>query len=355
MTSPRALHRATFLVDYGTVLITGGIGELSQPDGLLTAEIFDPAGGTSGAFRSTMYPPLFARSFHRATLLLNMDPMIDGTVLITGGNSSRTAVIFDPVSESFSAIDDLMSSARSGHTATLLLNGKVLITGGRDSNDFLKTAELYDPATQMFTPTGEMTAIRHRHTATLLLQDGTVLVAGGQEASGGILATAEIFDPQYGTFTAVGLMTKPRGVDHTATLLEDGTVLLVGGRQLNPPFSSEPTADLFTPEVPPETGTFMEATGHMKGLRNFHAATLLWDGTVLVAGGRIAETTTTFRAEVYDPLTEVFTETDHLTVERDFHTATLLDDGTVLIAGGFSQQGNASVIEPSAEIFIFVP
>jgi hypothetical protein len=338
---PRVLHRATFLLD-GRVLITGGVRELNQP--VANAEIFDPfPDPLTGVFHSVplMDCPNLARAFHRATLLL------DGTVLITGGGGG--AEIFYPSSETCSPTFGPMITARSGHTATRLGDGTVLITGGRLGNTFLDTAELYDPATGMFTPVGDMEAIRHRHTATLLT-DGTVLVAGGQNASGGILDSAELFDPITGMFISTGPMTKPRGVDHTATLLLDGEVLLVGGRQLNPPIPSEPSADLYNPF----TKTFREAAGHMKGLRNFHTATLLNDGTVLVAGGRIAETVTTFRAEIYDPLTEQFKETDHMTVERDFHTATALDDGsgTVLITGGFGKGSNVPTVEPTAEIFV---
>src|SRR6476646_1857005 len=68
-----------------------------------------------------------------------------------------------------------MSSARFSHTATLLLNGKVLIAGGGTA-----TAELYDPSTFRFTGTGSMSIARTAHTA-VLLPDGKVLVAGGTD------------------------------------------------------------------------------------------------------------------------------------------------------------------------------
>jgi hypothetical protein len=72
-----------------------------------------------------------------------------------------------------------MLQPRSGQTATLLPDGKVLIAGGmRQNQDFYKSADLYDPATDKFNLTGEMNVARVGHIA-VLLRTGKVLVAGG--------------------------------------------------------------------------------------------------------------------------------------------------------------------------------
>jgi Galactose oxidase, central domain len=88
-----------------------------------------------------------------------------------------------------------MATARGGHTATLLADGRVLVAGGTLGffRDVYDSAELYDPKTGSFGPTDPMTTAREHHTATLLA-DGRVLVTGGFNGSE-ILASADILDP----------------------------------------------------------------------------------------------------------------------------------------------------------------
>src|SRR5262245_6794310 len=112
-----------------------------------------------------------------------------------------------------------LNIARRLHTATLLLNGKVLVTGGIDNAiATLNSAELYDPATGRWSVTGSLNALRIRHTATLLA-DGKVLVAGGQNnaGGGGPLDSAELYDPTTGIWSSAGNLNKARS-GHTATL-----------------------------------------------------------------------------------------------------------------------------------------
>src|SRR5215831_5703707 len=123
---------------------------------------------------------------------------------------------------------DMTTPREYGHTATLLLNGKVLIAGGSSSRQNpgqRASAELFDPTTNTFTPTGDRTTGRVGHTATLL-PDGRVLIVGGTNM--GFLGTAELYDPATGTFSATGSMVTPQ-MSHTATLLDNGKVLIAGG------------------------------------------------------------------------------------------------------------------------------
>jgi hypothetical protein len=264
-----------------------------------------------------------ARESHTATLLSN------GLVILTGGSdgtvSLATAELFNPASHTFAPAGD-MADARASHTATLLTNGAVVVIGGRDaSGHVLATAELFDPANINFAPTGSMNAGRESHTATLL-SNGKVLIAGGDNGTES-LATAELFDPTSGKFSSSGSMRSPRGFQ-TATLLRNGKVLVTGGRDGNRKVLA--TAELYDPM----SGRFTP-TGAMSTPRESHTATLLSDGNVLITGGDNG-TESLATAELFDPASGSFAQTGSMYAPRGFHSATLRKDGTVLVAGGTS-------------------
>ncbi|MCY1041932.1 kelch-like protein [Corallococcus sp. bb12-1] len=271
--------------------------------------------GGSWALTGSLAGP---RANHTATLLPN------GKVLVTGGTRTDTEVLataelYDPATGTWSPTGS-MADARGSHTATLLPDGKVLVVGGLTSTTFLATAELYDPATGTWSPTGSLQDRRSAHTATLL-PDGKVLVAGGISNIGGPLRV-EVYDPATGTWSPTGAMVARRWA-HTATLLSNGKVLVAGG--FGPP--SQATAEVYDPA----TGTW-SPTGSMTEARAFHTATLLPDGKVLVTGGLDIFDSELATAEVYDPATGTWSPIGSMAETRALHTATLLPDGTVLVA-----------------------
>ena len=230
-----------------------------------------------------------------------------------------------------------MTTARTGHTATLLGNGEVLVAGGGNATGFLPSAELYNPATGKWTPTGFMTTARGSHTATLL-PNGEVLVAGGVSNgsspwSNSCAATAELYNPSTGQWTTTGSMTKTRA-SHTATLLNDGSVLVAGGLCNGGGAYADNSAELYDPS----TGTW-KATGNMNVARVNTAATLLPNGQVLIAGGNSTSSGGT-SAELYDQ--GHWTLTGSMNVYRPNLTATLLPNGDVLVFGGTQLASSAS-------------
>jgi hypothetical protein len=232
-----------------------------------------------------------------------------------------------------------MLEPRSGQTATLLPDGKVLIAGGmRRNQDFYKSAELYDPATGKFQPTGEMSIGRVGHIA-VLLRSGKVLIAGGWVGQGGT-DSAELYDPATGKFTVIARMTTRRGRP-SATLLNDSDVLIAGGEGRTN--ESVASAEIFHAKT-----LSFQPTGAMHQARVSHTATLLNDGRVLIVGGYAGGVASS--AELYDPKTGIFTETGSLSTARCKHTAGLLPDGRVLIAGGSDSRGWNGNLN-SAEIY----
>jgi hypothetical protein len=268
----------------------------------------------------------------------------NGNVLITGGFSSSTfpaaaldtAVLFDPTTNTIYSVSGKMQSARTGHTATLLPNGKVLLTGGQTDNnngDGTNTAELYDPTTQSFTAiSGTMTSSRGGH-AAVLLNNGTVLIMGGYYNSSTAQRTAELFNPATNTFTALsGLMASPRS-EFTATLLPNGTVLITGGESSKIGTNS---AEVFNPS----TGIFTAITATMTSVRVMHSASQLSNGHILITGGILSLTnlaSSLDTAEEFDTSIQSFTVVSKIMTSPRFgHASSLLFDGTVFITGGVS-------------------
>ena len=220
------------------------------------AEIYDPA-TNEWQLAETMGA---ARTGAAYTL------MFDGRVMVAGGNfgalwpfCDTKAEIYDPVTNWWTPTND-MSVDRRFATATpiKLPDGtrRVLVAGGFDvfnGTGVLSSAELYDPATNQWTLTGSMTEPRSRHTATLM-GDGRVLVTGGFTTGGGDLASAEIYDPATETWMAVNGMSSGRS-GHTATLLSNPftQVAVIGGS------SGFLSAELFQP-TPLGSSTAMTAT-----------------------------------------------------------------------------------------------
>ena len=289
------------------------------------------------------------RSGHTATLLAN------GTVLIAGGTRDATAELYDPSTATFAPTGGTMD-ARVGHSATLLSDGRVLIAGGWG----LSSAEVYDPATGTFAATGSMIEDQAGHTATLL-PDGRVLIAGGERAAPPwpTAARPELYDPVSGTFSIAGayagtgtLYSDAGGpIWPTANALPDGRVLIVGE---NPPEIYDPTTSAFS------LTSRMIAPAYQYGI-DWHTGTSLKDGTVLITGGNDDNTCGGFaNAEIYDPNSGAFRLTGQMTTSRDIHTATLLRDGTVLLTGGGegwcfrSTLDSAELYDPETRSFVAV-
>jgi N-acetylneuraminic acid mutarotase len=285
---------------------------------------------------------LMARTGHSATLLPSGEVLVagGGTDLVAGGITTGillgAAELYDPATDTWKPASSL-ATARAGNTAILLPSGRVLVAGGSDANGTgLSSAELYDRATNTWSAAASMASVRTGHTATLL-PSGLVLVAGGN-ANGTILFGAELYDPTSDTWSAAGSTVAARA-GHTATLLASGQVLVAGGFDT---FGALASTELYDPVT-----NAWSLAGSMATARRQHTATLLSSGKVLVAGGSgnnvsaHLATSTLASAELYDPARNSWSAAGLMSTGRELHTATHLPSGQVLVAGGeqFVAQG----------------
>jgi hypothetical protein len=224
-----------------------------------------------------------------------------------------------------------------------------LVLRGVIISSSIALAQIPGPASS-FSLAANLADARVAHTATLLA-DGRVLVVGGGQGPDWldgfwVVSGAELFDLSSGSFASAGTSAHDF---HTATLLQSGQVLVAGGESGYSGGSPiiTPAADLYDPIM----GSF-QPTGSMAVARESHTATLLQDGRVLIAGGArligIDWESLPF-AEIYDPATGTFSVTGSMNEARYGHTSTLLADGRVLITGGWNT-GNLSALA-SAELY----
>lgn len=285
---------------------------------------------------------LIPRVHHTATLLA------DGRVLLTGGTTEvdptrgvlsdlASTELFDPSTNSFQSGPD-MTTVRVDHTATLLGDGRVLIAGGTDRfGNVLSSAELYDPQTNSFTATGSMIVARRDHAAALLL-DGRVLIAGGLGSNNDPLTAAELYDPANGTFSTTGSTRSQHGVTSAATL-STGAVLLIGGT------SAE---------------SYDAVAGKFHAIGDLSPGSLFAQGSCVLADGRVLVVSDPLqqKSAIFDPYSERFTRAAATIVPRSGAFAIPLRNGKVLVAGGVAAArsvGSAELYDVHNDRFFMAP
>lgn len=249
--------------------------------------------------------------------------------------------------------------------------GDVLIAGGTGSGDSLTSAELYDPATGTFAPTHNMNTARAEHFA-MLLETGDVLVACGDQLSahngGQFEMSADLYSTDTGKFSLTHDALNPCAAAAVASL-NDGEVLVAGGgsgpaliptpmQTPGPGAKLIPPYDVAAPQIyDPAKDQWHSAGNLVTGGTLLNSATTLADGTVLVAGGSDDPYFVGVQsgAQIYSPMSGMFTATGSMNSPRAAHTATLLSIGKVLIAGGVDDTGavlnGAELFDPVAGKF----
>lgn len=276
--------------------------------------------------------------------------MSDGNVIIAGGHNTAgtplaTVDIYISTGAKYETRAN-MTVARASHTATLLPDGRLLVTGGVsdaasvancDSGGTLicRRGSLWDPRTNLWTNTGnEMDAPRYNHTATML-PNGKVLITGGQiDVAGNVTADCDLFNPVSGNFEACGsgVAMQMARAGHTATLLHNGRVFVAGGYR-GPGAGFSPTTEIYDSV----TDSWLSGPGIIA--RAYHTATQMGNQRVLIAGGfngvNILENQGILSStEIFDPNSGTVTPGQPMAERKMHHTANLLGTGNVDIFGG---------------------
>jgi hypothetical protein len=320
---PRAAHNATRLRD-GRVLLTGGC-TLPGCGGFEEArvtELVDPQTRSLAAGPEMLY----ARASGTATLLA------DGRVLLTGGYPGEgeapqdTAEVYDPEAGEFEQVGS-MTTARAEQTATLTSDGRVLIAGGRDADDrALQSTEWFDPDTDTFAPGPPLDAPRTAHVA--LVADDQVVLVGGTAGDRALASTSVLTDSGW---RAGPRLATPR-VKLAAVTLDDQRIFVVGGSESIEGRHQLRTTELvnLVRDVVRPGPLLSEGEYKLDG-----AVVKLHDGRVVIAAGD--------RVNIFNPRTNRISVLPGPTMgERSFVTATPLTSNEILVAGGYD-----AFIEPT--------
>jgi len=221
----RTGHKVVTLPD-GRALVTGGMSGTTTLATTLYIAVMD-----DGTYKVSPGPTLTeARSGHAATVAV-------GTAIVFGGYDANKVPLATieavDIGYGTSQVIAHMQMPRAEATASVLLDGSILIVGGIGPDGRpLKNAEIFNPITRS-TQLTELDVARHAHSATVL-SDGRVLIAGGAENEAPSSSEevpsreVELFLPDYGSFVRERQLGTARA-DHLAIRLCDDTVLLMGG------------------------------------------------------------------------------------------------------------------------------
>jgi len=314
----RAGHTADLVVNgSGSVVMSGGI-VADYP--IKQVEVFEASTGDQTAAASMQN----ARAYHASAVIE------DGVLLVTGGLSggppsgylSLTSVEKYNLTNDQWTVASSLAFGRYNHTATLLADGRVLVTGGMNTGGgFLGTAEIYDPVGGSWSTASSMSVPRANQMA-YLLANGTVLVAGGRDGSGAI-NDSELYDPAGDNWIDLGTIGTAR-YDATAFGSAAG-VALCGGTNGSASFDT-------CVEYSSAGGTwggFSSMTTERAGM----AAIDLGGGEILAMGGLTTNGTVLSSIELYSGTWAL--QPPELEQARFGHKATVINSSLFLLTGGY--------------------
>ena len=277
----------------------------------------------------------YTGTMHTERRLHSCEVLPDGKVLAAGGSDQfgvalSSAEVYDPATEVWTLVSP-MSIPRERHATVQTLDGKVYVIGGNKgtTNNNIESAsiEVFDYSTQTWTHVADLKIPRQNHTATLL-NDSRILITGGY--SGDVLSECEIFDPSTGVVTAVASLNLARH-DHSATLLGDGKVLVLGGRNGGSGSDYFNQSEVYDPVA--NTWTVID---QMHEGRISASVVRFSDNSILVAGGRNSPNSIASGAEMLMPSSMTWSDISPILLPCNWQAGIRLPDDRYMITGGYS-------------------
>jgi len=326
-----------------------GIHAILTPDGKVLSYGTDAKGIQTGYYIYDVWDPTMGLGADSHTTLPNHTQvdlfcssqilMPDGTIELYGGDMvdgpqknmpNPDITMFDPSDNTLSLVGQ-MHRERWYSSATMLLNGDVLIQGGKGGADFpeVRTAN----GTRLLT--GASTAkVANGYPRNFVRTDGTVF---GISAARMYTVTTD----GTGTIKFRGTIpTSNTGGTSSAVMYAPNQILQVGGQLTRSlPATTEARRIDITNPAPQVT-----KVSSMHYRRHWGTATVLPNGQVFVSGGSALNNTpkldpngngVAYTSELYSPDTDTWTLGATAVRMRLYHqTNLLLPDATVLTMGG---------------------
>lgn len=349
------------------VPVIGG-GVLTEPGGELL--FVGGSGPVATRYKSRLEEWEAAGASFGIGLFSQTTVLADGRVLFTGGLDLTTgqptsaAAIYDPATQVTTTL--AMAQARAGHGASLMGNGRVLVTGGSAAfsltnplglfTSILNTTEIFDPTTNTFAAGPGMLEARAFHTSTSTT-NGQVLIAGGISLIPivnipTVSATAYRFNPTSNSFGLPAAFSGSRFMHTAVPLSNNNRVLLVGGATLDLSvflttgqiqdiiIATRTDCQVYTPSLF-GFGTFATVNGMQEG-RAGAAAAPLPNGGALIAGGFQLALDIPNGVFAFNPTSSAdrffsnntIAPTGSMASARSFPFSINLPDGTVMVTGG---------------------
>jgi len=365
LTEPRAGHTATVLAD-GRVVLAGGfrVTDTGQVETLSSIEILDPWE------RTLTYLPdpgagAAKRAFHTASL------MLDGRVVLVGGEAQAlggtatplsTAAVFDPETERILQFD--LAKARSRHAAAIDIAGRILLVGGVSADGtIIKEPEGVEPAARRSFPVP--TVVPRMGASLAPFQEGQRIAVIGGSNGDAVFRDVLSFSFNGSTFAPgnITVLLRQGRRDAVTTPFGDGQRLLVLGG-----YSTAAAPDDTARPVP--ASELLDLNGEAPTIsqgpsivgRGELCAVTLPGGRVLTAGGRRQGSEGGLASS---GVVELITPTEGLTggvlgmtpvqPARYLHTCTPLPDGSVLVSGGVDAGSRDARLALGTYLFMPVP